>query len=398
MPSVQARQIRLVRPLRPRDPTEEHRAATPLELFTDLCFVVAVAQAAASFHHEISDGAVFEGTIYFAMSFWAIFWAWLNFTWFASAYDNDDVTYRCLTLLQIAGSLVIAAGIPQAFDGDFTLVVIGYIIMRIALVVLWLRAGRNDPPRRTTAYRYAGGIVIVQCYWVAFLFLPTEIALVGFVVGFVAEMAVPAFAERAAGTPWHPEHVAERYSCFFIIVLGETILSSTVAIQSSIDAGTAASELTETIVGGILIVFSLWWLYFSRDDSEVLRGRSDAANMAWGFGHYFIFAAAAAIGAALAARVDHYTNHSAVDDLASAYALAVPIAILLCGLYVLRLRQHDRSRRTAVPLFVAVIAVLVAALLPLPEIVIGLILAVLVAIEVLNPEGVGDQYADASTE
>ena len=33
------------RPMRARRPDEAHRVATPLELFFDLCFVVAVAQA-----------------------------------------------------------------------------------------------------------------------------------------------------------------------------------------------------------------------------------------------------------------------------------------------------------------------------------------------------------------
>ena len=33
-----------------------HRTATPLELFADLCYVVAVAQAALTLHHEIVEG------------------------------------------------------------------------------------------------------------------------------------------------------------------------------------------------------------------------------------------------------------------------------------------------------------------------------------------------------
>ncbi|MDN5855521.1 MAG: low temperature requirement protein A [Actinomycetia bacterium] len=390
---MQTIRLHLVRPLRPRDPEENHRVATPLELFTDLCFVVAIAQAASSFHHEISHDHLLDGAISFAMAFWAIFWAWLNFTWFASAYDNDDVAYRSLTLLQIAGSLVLAAGVPALFDGDLVLVVIGYVIMRIALVIQWLRAARNDPRCRVTALRYAVGIVVMQCCWIALLFFPEGLLIPAFMVFVIGEIAVPAFAERAAGTPWHPEHVAERYSLLFIIVLGETILSSTVAIQQSLDAGAAATELVEVIAGGILVVFSLWWLYFSRNDSEVLRGRSNAANMAWGFGHYFIFASAAAIGAGLAARVDYYTDHSEVSGIASAYTIAVPVAVLLCGLYYLRLRQHDRTWRTVTPIFAAALLVLVVAALPAPELFIGIVLVGLVVTELLNPEGVGQEYA-----
>jgi len=71
-----------------RDPNEEHRAATPLELFFDLAFVVAVASAASELHHAIAEDHVVTGLVGFAVVFFAIWWAWVNFTWFASAYDT----------------------------------------------------------------------------------------------------------------------------------------------------------------------------------------------------------------------------------------------------------------------------------------------------------------------
>ncbi len=106
----------IVRPLSPRDPHEEHRTASPLELFTDLCYVVAIAQAALSLHHEISEGHAGHGLVWFGVSFFAIFWAWLNFVWFNSAYDPDDTINRLLTLLQVFGSLVLAAGVPDVLQ------------------------------------------------------------------------------------------------------------------------------------------------------------------------------------------------------------------------------------------------------------------------------------------
>ena len=100
---------------------EEHRVATPLELLFDLSFVVAVVAAAAELHHALADGHVGDGARRpTCMVFFAIWWAWMNFTWFASAYDTDDVPYRLLTLVQMAGVLVLAAGVPRAFEhGDF---------------------------------------------------------------------------------------------------------------------------------------------------------------------------------------------------------------------------------------------------------------------------------------
>ena len=313
--------------------------ASPLELFTDLCFVVAISQAASAFHLHLSQGHGAKGLLGFAMVFFAIFWAWLNFSWFASAYDNDDVGYRLLTLLHVLGSLVLAAGIPGMVDGDFALGVLGYLIMRSSLVVQWLRVAANDPPRRNTARRYATGIVVVQLCWVGFIFLPRSLGVPAFAVGVVAELVVPAWAERAGITPWHPHHIAERYSLFYIIVLGESVLSTTVAIQQALTAHDLHAGLISVIAGGVLIVFSIWWLYFFRDAAEALEGMHDnKGTYLWGYGHYVIFAAGAAIGGGLAARVDVWRHNSASTHLETAFAVTGPVALLLA-----RVVGHLRS-------------------------------------------------------
>ena len=91
----------------PRDMHEPHRAATPLELLFDLVSVIAIAAAAAGLHHAIAEAHVLDGLLKFCAAFFGIWWAWMNYTWFASAYDNDDTPYRLLTLLIMAGSLTI---------------------------------------------------------------------------------------------------------------------------------------------------------------------------------------------------------------------------------------------------------------------------------------------------
>ncbi|MGH9003413.1 MAG: low temperature requirement protein A, partial [Acidimicrobiia bacterium] len=144
--------------MRPRDPDEGHRAATPLELFFDLCFVVAVAQAADGLHHGLAGGHPREALIYLLM-FGAIWWPWVNFSWFASAYDVDDVPYRLATFVQIGGVLILAAGVPRTFeDRDFGIATLGYVVMRTALITQWLRAAAGDPACRRTARRYAAGV------------------------------------------------------------------------------------------------------------------------------------------------------------------------------------------------------------------------------------------------
>src|SRR5688572_2216072 len=106
---------RLVVPMRGRD-AHEDRTATPLELFFDLVIVVAVAIAAAALHHDLAADHIGEGILAYGMTFFAIWWAWMSFSWFATAYDTDDVPYRLAVFVQMAGAVIMAAGIARAFE------------------------------------------------------------------------------------------------------------------------------------------------------------------------------------------------------------------------------------------------------------------------------------------
>ncbi len=368
--------IRLVRPLGPRDPREEHRSASPLELFTDLCYVVAIAQAALTLEHQIVAGHPAHGLVWFGVSFFAIFWAWLNFVWFNSAYDSDDTINRLLTLLQIFGALVLAAGVPQIFEEDFTLGIIGYVIMRVGLILMWLRVVAGHPQRRRTALRYAYGLILVQTGWVVALVATNgHLPLWLFIVGITLDFAIPLVAELAGTTPWHPQHIAERYGLFFIIVLGETILSVTLALRVAFDEEHPPTELWFVVAGGVLVTFCAWWLYFSRDESEVLTGND--VGYVWGIGHYVIFASAAAIGAGLAARIAYYDDHAKLSDLVSSAFVTGPVATFLAALWLVSIRLHDSSIRTASLFTVAVVAVVAMTYVPYSELWVGLIVAAL---------------------
>ena len=190
-----------------RNMDQAYRAATPLELLFDLVTVIAIASAAAGLHHAIAAGHAVDGIVRFAMAFFGIWWAWMNYTWFASAYDNDDTLFRLLTMVIMGGALVMASGIEILFKSlDLTMVVVGYVVMRVAMVALWLRAALDDPARRRTALGYAAGIGTVQVYWTGLLLvgpvLPGLLPLL-FALGAAFELSVPALAERSGQTPWH---------------------------------------------------------------------------------------------------------------------------------------------------------------------------------------------------
>ena len=361
-----------------RDADEDHRAATPLELLFDLVFVVAVATLVLQLAHAVADGHL-ESIGPFMMVFFAIWWAWMNFTWFASAYDTDDALYRILTVVQMGGVLVLAAGVPAAFDGsDFRAVTLGYAIMRVGLIAQWIRAAIEHPDRRATARRYAIGIAVVQVGWVLRLLLPAEWGVATFLVLVVAELAVPAWAERPGLTPWHPRHIAERYGLFTIILLGEGVLAATNAVQGALAEG-LTSDLVIVAVAGLVLLVGLWWTYFLEPAAEGLQRKRDWSFF-WGYGHYFLFAGLAAVGAALEVAVEAITHHIELPDVVVGYALAVPVALVLILLWVLHL---PFSVRAEIPPWLLLPGACLILLMPLavgaigvPGVVVGVTLVV----------------------
>lgn len=359
-----------------RDTAEPHRASTPLELLFDLSFVVAVARAASLLHHAVAEGDAGSAVVSYVLVFFSIWWAWMNFTWFASAYDNDDVVYRLLTLVQITGVLILAAGVPRAFTHrDFDIVFLGYVVMRSGLVSLWLRAARFDPPRRGTAHRFAIGETACLVGWAA-------VALAGWPVwGFVllgfAELAVPVWAEAAEKTPWHPEHIAERYGLFTIIVLGESILASSVAFQVAVDGHTGDTALVLTAIGALLTVFSMWWLYFAKPAAESLV--SNRVGFLWGYGHYVVFASAAAVGAGVAVVVDSVLHQAHVSDTGAAAAFTIPVVLYVLAVAFLQRLLHHLSAARMGAFALAAACIGGATFTGEPVLASGLVLAALVA-------------------
>ncbi|MFJ6935546.1 low temperature requirement protein A [Streptomyces sp. NPDC101132] len=377
-------------PMTARSRDEEHRAATPLELFFDLCFVVAVAQAGKQLVHALIEDHAAAGITGYLFVFFGVWWAWMNFSWFASAYDVDDVPYRIATLVQISGVLVYSAGVPRAFnDNDWTVAVLGYVLMRLALTTQWLRAAAGEQgPARRTALTYAVGLVICQVGWVALLAAPESSRRWLFLVLVVAELAVPMVAERGFETPWHAHHIAERYGLFTIIVLGETIAAATVAVQSALDEHDALDELLPIAAGGLLIVFAAWWIYFAVPGHEILTGNREA--IPWGYGHYVIFGSAAAIGAGIEVAVEHATGEGHISQLAANLSVTVPTALFLITVWLLHSRHFKQGAVQQLVLPVSALAVLACSFAgDAAVLVAGLVSALTVAVGVVLTERTG---------
>ncbi|GAA2436784.1 low temperature requirement protein A [Streptomyces macrosporus] len=363
-----------------RDPDEAGRRATPLELFFDLVFVVAVTQVSEGLHHAVVDGHAADGVLWYALAFAGIWWAWVNWTWFASAFDSDDLVFRLGAFVQMFGVLVLAAGISRAFEGDFAISVAGYVIMRLALVGQWLRVAVALPRMRPAALRFAVSITLVQLAWIARLAIDEPIGVAAFVVLFAVELTIPWWAERSRNTPWHAHHVSERYVLFSLIVLGESVLSATLAVKSAMDDEGPDDVLVQLAVSGFVVVCAMWWIYTLRPAHLFLRHRSLAFR--WSYGHYAIFSSIAAVGSGIAVVVDQATHHAEEVTTAEAGAsVAVPTAVFLVTVWFFHLRPHGTDRRTESACLLGAVLVLLTPLTPVPlestaAVLIGVAIAV----------------------
>ena len=392
MTGYEQSQAHRLRVMSGRDPNERHRAATPLELLYDLTFVVAFGVASEQFAHLLAEGHFAAGLAAFVLAIFAICWAWINFSWFASAYDTDDWAFRLATMVQMVGVIILALGLPQVFHSidqgspvDNSVTVAGYVVMRVAMLFLWLRAARQDPPRRRACQTYAVTIGVAQLGWVLLLVVADSTVGEFFAWGallLVIELAGPVVAERRkGGTPWHAHHIAERYGLLTIITLGEGVIGTVASLGAVVESQGWTLDAALVAVAGTGLTFGLWWMYFTVPSAEVLHVHRERL-FPWGYGHMLIFGSIAATGAGLHVAA-YYIGHEAhIGAAATVLTVAVPLAVYVLTLFAL----YTFLVRAVDPFHIALLAG-TAALLVLPVVLatVGAPMAVCLVVLMLAP-------------
>ncbi|MEU1324337.1 low temperature requirement protein A [Streptomyces microflavus] len=353
-----------------RDPEEHGRVSSPLELLFDLTFVVAVGTASTQFAELLAEGHAAHAVIAFLMAMFAISVAWISFSWFASAFATEDWLYRVLTMLQMIGVVVFSLGLPAMFHSvdegghlELRAMVAGYVVMRIAMVLQWWRASREAPEFRRVCLANIRWTVIAQVGWVVvgFTRLPIEAVFVAFVVLGALELALPLFTQGSAGgTPWHPHHVAERYSLFAIIVLGESVVG-TVASSGELLGGADGTAWTwnaiAVVVAGVGLTFGMWWVYFTTPFGDILVRRRNRGYL-FGYGHIPLFIGVAGAGAGLHVAGLYLEHHAEISETAVVLALVLPVSLYLLVVYLLHsllLSTGDRFHLLLIALSLAVL-------------------------------------------
>ncbi len=292
-------------------------------------------------------------------------------------------------MVQMIGVLVLAIGLPRMFASiehgghlDNSIMVLGYVIMRVAMIFQWLRAARQDPIRRDACITYVTAISIAQVGWVVQILVDFSV-LTSLVLGAVLlliELAGPIVAEaKDGGTPWHAHHMAERYSLFAIIALGEAVVGTLATLSAVVEAQGWNLDAALVGIAGTGLTFGMWWVYYMLPSGPVLHAHRERAFV-WGYGQMLIVASIVATGAGLHVAAYFIEHKAGIGPVPTLLSAAIPLSIFLGAIYALYYYLVQRFDPYHVRLLVgtaAVVALAIAAALAGVDMAVCLIILTL---------------------
>jgi low temperature requirement protein LtrA len=225
---------------------------TPLELFFDLVFVLAITQCTALMAATPTWRGLAQGLLVLGV----LWWSWVGYAWLTSVVDPEEGAVRLVMFLAMAAFLICALCVPEAFGSEALLFTLAYGVVRVAHILLFLLASRDDPELR----RATLGLAVSTAIGVGLLLLAaaTDDALQGglWALALLLDMGGPLLIDPA-GWRLVPGHFAERHGLIVIIALGESIVALGTGAGAHVDAGVVIAAVL-----GIVVAACLWWLYF----------------------------------------------------------------------------------------------------------------------------------------
>jgi low temperature requirement protein LtrA len=337
----EADQVEAVRP--PDLNQDSNRSATRLELFFDLAFVLFVARCA----DVLAKDETWHGALVFCAVLAIGWWAWASTTLYANRFDTDDAVFRLITLVAMAGVVAMAAGVDKLDGPDGRWFAIGYVIIRLALIAGYLRAGRHVPEARATVRLYLIGHSLGAAVWLVSLAVeePARYWLWG--VGVLADLVWPTAAARLKdAVPLHLEHLPERFGLFVILVLGESVA----AVVTGLHDGGWKPAVVVTATAAFVVAAALWWIYFDLSGGAAKRrlaveGEGVTKHGVHDFYVYIHLPLAISL-AAVAVGLEHAVLHGTEDHLAAGtrWVLGIATAGYLLSAAVMQAHLGGRVR------------------------------------------------------
>jgi low temperature requirement protein LtrA len=230
----------------------EESRVTPLELFFDLVYVLALTQCTALMANQPTWEGLAKGLLVLGV----MWWSWVGYAWLTSAVNPEEGSVRLLMLAAMAAFLVVALCVPGAFSDEALLFACAYGIVRYAQVGLLLLAARDDPGLRHSSTGLAVSTTIGVGLLVAASFLDGVPQGALWAIALALDMGGPMFID-SSGWRLEPGHFAERHGLIVIIALGESIVAIGVGAEAGVNTGIVVAAVL-----GIVVAGALWWLYF----------------------------------------------------------------------------------------------------------------------------------------
>jgi len=231
----------------------ESESVTPLELFFDLVFVLALTQCTALMADEPTWEGLAKGLLILAV----LWWSWSGYAWLTSLVDPEEGVVRIAMFGAMAAFLVAALCVPDAFGDSALIFAVAYAGVRAAHLVLYVIGSRDDPNLRASVIALAVSSAVGVGLLVGASFADGALQGAIWGVAILLDYGGPYFF-GVEGWRMKPRHFAERFGLIVIIALGESIVAIGVGVDTAeVDAGIVVAAVLGTIVAG-----ALWWLYF----------------------------------------------------------------------------------------------------------------------------------------
>ncbi|HEX3691922.1 MAG TPA: low temperature requirement protein A [Solirubrobacteraceae bacterium] len=351
---------------------------TPLELFFDLVFVLALTQCTTLMARTPTWKGLLEGLLVLGI----LWWSWVGYAWLTSVIDPEEGAVRLAMFVAMAGLLVAALCVPGAFGPEALLFACVYAVVRAAHIALFAIASRGDGQLRHSVVGLAGSTALGVGLLVAAAFVggATQIGL--WALALALDMLGP-YLFGADGWKLVPGHFAERHGLIVLIALGESIVALGVGAKEVLDVGIVAAAVL-----GMVVAVSLWWVYFDvtaivaerrLSRAEEGRERNELARDSYSYLHFPMVA-----GIALLAVGVKHTLADVSGTLATVPAVALlgGAAAYLLAHVAFRLRNmHTLSRRRLACALALIAFVPVERALALPSLAtLGALAAAMVAL------------------
>jgi low temperature requirement protein LtrA len=333
----------------------EDERVTPLELFFDLVFVLALTQCTTLIADTPTWGGMLRGVLVLGM----LWWSWTGYAWLTSVLDPEEGAVRLAIFVAMAAFLVAALCVPHAFGSEALLFACAYAVVRAAHIVLFMLASREDPALRRSVLTLAVSTAVGAGLLFAAAAASGELRVALWGVALLLDTGGPLLFGQE-GWKLVPGHFAERHGLIVIIALGESIVAIGVGARASIDAGIVAASAL-----GMVVAAALWWVYFDvtaivarRRLARARTGReqNNIARDSYSYLHFPMIAGIALVAVGLTVTLAHVGEELA---LVPAVALLGGAALYLLAHVAFRLRNvHTLSVRRLV------CAVVLLALLP----------------------------------